>query len=320
MDANINQVKPNKKIMKQRQSVSDGKMPSFRIKHIKTWAQYQEVVTSPEFHSWAFRGQRDSRWQLESSISRLLKQYKIDPRAWEDQEKRVNRIFRRKASLFLNHIPPKDDDFQWLALMQHHGAPTRLLDFTWSPFVAAFFALESATSSAAVWAVSVPQLWAEQISLGKRRKKVTISELSLKTPGNYEKVFLGSKIPFVAQGEPLDMNQRLVAQSGTFVVPSMLDRPADEIINTYEQPGSTLVKLIIDTEHVRDAAMYALYNMNVSYATLFPGLDGMSRSLAYELEHDWYRNPKTYETRPEWDGEHGHNAGVGRKKDSDVKD
>jgi hypothetical protein len=54
-------------------------MPSFRIKHIKTWEQYQKVVTGPELRSWAFRGQRDSGWHLESSISRLLKQYRIDP-------------------------------------------------------------------------------------------------------------------------------------------------------------------------------------------------------------------------------------------------
>jgi hypothetical protein len=34
--------------------------------------------------------------------------------------------------------------------------------------------------------------------------------------------------------------------------------------------------------------------MNVSHATLFPGLDGMARALANELEYDWYRNPKRY--------------------------
>ena len=42
--------------------------------------------------------------------------------------------------------------------MQHHGAPTRLLDFTWSPYVAAFFALVHTTKQAAVWAVNPKRL------------------------------------------------------------------------------------------------------------------------------------------------------------------
>jgi hypothetical protein len=50
--------------------------------------------------------------------------------------------------------PEPDDDFQWLALMQHHGAPTRLIDFTWSPYVAAFFALERTLTDGVVWAMN----------------------------------------------------------------------------------------------------------------------------------------------------------------------
>jgi hypothetical protein len=68
------------------------------------------------------------------------------------------RIFQKKAHLFLTHIPERSDTFQWLALMQHHGAPTRLLDFTWSRHVAAFFALERTTKRAAVWAVNPKRL------------------------------------------------------------------------------------------------------------------------------------------------------------------
>ena len=49
---------------------------------------------------------------------------------WGSQEKRILRIFQRKGHLFLTHIPDRLDIFQWLALMQHYGAPTRLLDFT----------------------------------------------------------------------------------------------------------------------------------------------------------------------------------------------
>src|SRR5215831_2254179 len=77
------------------------------------------------------------------------------------QERRILSLFKRKAHLFLDYIPADTDYFQWLGIMQHHGAPTRLIDFTWSPTVAAFFALESAKpgDKCAVWAIAVPKLW-----------------------------------------------------------------------------------------------------------------------------------------------------------------
>lgn len=131
------------------------------VKEIRSWKDFSKIVAGPQYQNWAFRGHSDAEWPLYSSLSRYLKDYKIHPQAWAVQEERIGRIFRRKAHLFLDHVPHDQDAFQWLALMQHHGAPTRLLDFTWSPFVAAFFALERATKDAAVWAVFVPAMWRE---------------------------------------------------------------------------------------------------------------------------------------------------------------
>ena len=78
---------------------------------------------------------------------------------WRAREARAIRIFRRKAHNYLDDPRALDDDLRCLALMQHHGAPTRLLDFTKSPYVAAFFALESATDDASVYALNTPALW-----------------------------------------------------------------------------------------------------------------------------------------------------------------
>ena len=103
---------------------------------------------------WAFRGHPNEQWPLLSALSRYLMNFRVDPPVWAAQEERILRIFKRKGHHFLSGRPLPDDDFEWLALMQHHGAPTRLLDFTWSPYVAAFFALQLATGDAAVWALN----------------------------------------------------------------------------------------------------------------------------------------------------------------------
>ena len=265
---------------------------------VDSWSMFRELVAGPEYKSWSFRGQANSDWQLYSSLSRHLLNFKIDKRAWSEQESRIVRIFKRKAHLFLEHVPDEEDSFQWLALMQHHGAPTRLLDFTWSPFVAAFFALEKATVAAAVWAVCISEVWNTKHKFYRKVGVLTQDDLNLRNPGNYEKYFQPNEFSFVAYGEPFVMNQRLVAQSGTFIVPGLLESPVEDILSKYPNPRNTIVKFTLNTEKMRDESMYALYNMNITNATLFPGLDGMARSLEYELEFNWAFDPKTMKRYP----------------------
>jgi hypothetical protein len=206
-------------------------------------------------------------------------------------------LFKRKAHLFLDHIPDETDYFQWLGLMQHHGAPTRLIDFTWSPEVAAFFALESAAphSKCAVWAVAVPKLWNASFRFSDRELKA--GALSLRQPENYERYYLSNDVPFVSTDDPVIMNQRIIAQSGTFVVLGVLSEPVERIISDLggARADEWIKEFVFDVDLVRPKAIAALYRMNVSNATLFPGLDGMARSLAYELEQHWAYNPRTFE-------------------------
>jgi hypothetical protein len=115
---------------------------------------------------------------------------------------------------------------------------------------------------------------------------------------NYENYFLANTIPLVFIGEPLVMNQRLVAQSGTFAVPGKIDEPLEAILADYPDPENTILKLRIVTKDVRREAMRALYAMNITNATLFPGLDGLARSMAYELEYHWAFDPYTMQVYP----------------------
>jgi hypothetical protein len=265
---------------------------------IDSWEAFRRHVESEGFHGWAFRGQRDAARPLLTSLARYFQQYGICPEAWPLLEERILRLFRRKSHHYLNHVPDTEDAFEWLALMQHHGAPTRLLDFTWSPYVAAFFALEQATGPAAVWAVSPPQLQEGARQALGNPSETAQDNLVTWEPGSYEKYFLSNRYPIVVLGEPYRMNRRLIAQSGTFLIPGLLDKSVEEIIASFDTAQGALVKFVLDTEAIRPEAIRSLYQMNITWATLFPGLDGLARSMAWELEIHWAFDPTTMKAFP----------------------
>jgi hypothetical protein len=260
---------------------------------IESWRQFRATIEERDLSSWAFRGQASHSWPLLSSLSRYLQSYKVLPSYWVQQESRIIRIFRRKSHLLLPRIPDSSDTFQWLALMQHHGAPTRLLDFTWSPYVAAFFALERATDDAAVWALHPPTLAPRATRTVRASQNVSEDEIGPWVPGGFERDFLPNVNPIVVIGEPHEMNRRLVAQGGTFAIPGMVDRPIDQLA-----PPMAILKFRLRTSSLRREAMADLYSMNITHATLFPDLDGLARSLAYELEYHWAFDPVTGKKRP----------------------
>jgi hypothetical protein len=250
---------------------------------IQSWSEFVGIIQSWQgFRNWCFRGQADARWSLRCSLARHIEISKVCEQAWELQETRIRRIFRRKSHLFLDDIP-ENDELEWLALMQHHGAPTRLLDFTWSPYVAAFFALERATGDAAIWAINLPLLW--KIHDGHRIDGVKVTKADPRKREAFGKYYLPNRHRFVWQGDPFRMPQRVVAQSGTFLVSSHLGMTVEEILAGYPGPGELLIQFVLQTSQLRAEAMASLYSMNITQATLFPGLDGLARSMAYEFEY-----------------------------------
>jgi len=255
------------------------KKAPYDVIRLGSWTEFLSFTAESPYHNWAFRGQRDASLPLFSAVSRYLMTYKIDRQSWRQQEERILRIFKRKAIHFLDHVPDPADDFQWLALMQDHGAPTRLLDFSWSPYVAAFFALHNTTEDAIIWACNPFEI--------ERNKKLDMSG-----PDEFRKHILSATKPFVWIGEPHAMNRRLIAQSGTFLVPSVLDQPIEDILAGYPNPQGTLIKFILPLNKIRDKGMRELYKMNITQASLFPDLDGLARSLAYELEFHWAYDPR----------------------------
>jgi hypothetical protein len=96
--------------------------------------------------SWSFRGQRESTWTLQTSLDREITvfhnsgHYPLPDRQEEENELLFR--FQQQVHNYVRHLPSTDDRASWLALMQHYGVPTRLLDWTQSPYVALYFAVE----------------------------------------------------------------------------------------------------------------------------------------------------------------------------------
>jgi hypothetical protein len=274
-------------------------MPApYREIRLNSWDEFLGMITRPPYSNWAFRGERHANWPLDTALARYFRDFHIHRDSWAEQEGRILRIFKRKAHQYLNRPPADGDDFQWLALMQHHGAPTRLLDFTWSPYVAAFFALERATDEAVVWALNPAELGSRKSRGEIARSRITLPEMDPRIAGNFQRYFLEGNQAFVWVGEPDTMNRRLIAQSGTFAAPGVLDVPVEQILSHYPDPENMVAKFVLPVPSIRETGLRELYRMNITYATLFPDLDGLARSMSYELEFHWAYNPRTMDPLP----------------------
>lgn len=246
-------------------------------------------------HDWIYRGQKEAKRPLKTSLERWLDRYSIAPTRRPELEAEVLREFQRAYHNYISHTPEQQDTLEWLSLMQHHGAPTRLLDFSYSIYVAAYFALERADSDCVVWAID--SHWAYQQTLKnasrRRKKKRTFppDKIEEGDEGDFMPFFMTR--PFVPSACPINpyrLNERLRLQKGIFLIPGDVTVSFKEnlcALDGYDQ-SSHLIRIIIPK------GLQKLYYMNITRTSLFPGLDGYSSSLgvfhpqlkAYESEQD----------------------------------
>ena len=79
-----------------------------------------------------FSGQSDAKWLLSTTIERVAERYGFPNGALRNREVMLLNNSQRRAHHYVDDLPSLEDRLGWLALMQHHGAPTRLLDFSHS--------------------------------------------------------------------------------------------------------------------------------------------------------------------------------------------
>jgi len=252
-----------------------------------------------EYRFWVFRGHGDVDWHLEPTLARYYRSHRenIKPVSYYPRELDSIHKFRKSAHLHLRRLPGDEKLLEWLAVMQHFGAPTRLLDFTFSPYAALFFALESSAPEM----VYGEKPTREELDSRFRPYEVHAVHLkSVRLHGEKIRGHVGSpdtrdyligkgakqrKI-FVGFYEGGWENQRQVAQQGLFLVPSTIDMDIEHYLKSCQStskdfPGYSWIRFQFPGGRKSYSDMVKrLLRANVTAETLFPGLEGVARSVS----------------------------------------
>ena len=250
---------------------------------------------------WIFRGQRDSTWDLKTTFERALAGSGMDP---YDAEDWLCKSFRDEAHLFLPAAEIPQTNLECLAIMQHHRGATRLLDWTESPYVAGYFALEDAKEiPSAVWAVNISSLAIET----ERRLRTTKIDRNDSVLGDIDgmpkpswagggnlydwlsRTDMDDRVeipPLVVPTRASRRSERQVIQKGLFMYQGTLRKSFEENLFSMAIDESRRCFRKIDVDPcLFPEALYRLERMNITRRSLFPGLDGFAQGQKIALKY-----------------------------------
>jgi hypothetical protein len=248
-----------------------------------SWPELQELLFADMWNAdigrfrsdSVFRGEGRATNELTTSLQRLGGPF-------AELERHLLRNFQKYAH---RDAVARDSTWHWLALAKHHGLPTRLLDWSHSPYVALHFATENPAlldADGVVWAVDYVQA-SSALPDGLRRvlddegsNTFTAEMIDRAATTLAELDALAGDEEFVVFYEPPSLDDRITNQFAAFSFMSSATARVDDWLGARPQ----LVRRIVIPGEVKREARDKLDQANVTERVLFPGLDGIARWLA----------------------------------------
>ncbi len=260
-------------------------------------------------HQFHFRGQSDIGWPLQSNYERELKSF----RYFTQIENMIINDFKVKSLNYLSDIPSEDDSFGWLTYIQQHGGFTPLLDFTRSIYIATFFALNECAekNKPVIWAIDgykLNGLVERNIRKNHDLKGYDLPQLNRQI--NYQcllndiiKNKVQLNIPAICKIHPKRQFTRLGVQQGVFFtilntqqkfhnqLASLLNiTNNEELLNSNntilysneiddELKSKFAIRISFPENIDKKKLLWELWKMNINYESMFPGLDGLAKSV-----------------------------------------
>jgi hypothetical protein len=228
----------------------------------KNWSAFKEYVAELEGGHFLFRGQ-NKPWRLRTSFHRAGR---ADVMRFlrEDMQSLYRNLSARTRHVFNLDIPNENGAF--LNLIQHHGYPTPLLDWTYSPYVAAFFAYRGISNPVADKAPLSTKV--RILVFDQRQWRADFSQILMLAPASLH----------FSIGEFLAIeNERMIPQQAASTVTNIDDIEA--YVTSKHSPEKTYLSAIDLPLRERRRAIQELSFMGITAGSLFPGLDGACEEL-----------------------------------------
>ena len=238
-------------------------------------------------NNFAYRGQSNANWGLQSTLERYVP--KVNNRKLFEERSLVK--FKSQFNLYSKDMERPDKNLSWLSLMQHYGVPTRLLDFSESPYVALYFAIENLIpdpmGNLAIYAIdytSMVQCSCDFV-MGQNRAFQAYSDSNKffsNCEGAFDEFLDTHSYDVLWFVDPVQINSRLEKQAGTFLISGSFNKNIDELIESDIYKNTTIEKLVIP--HSLFANIYAiLRKVNLSPKNIYGDLSGLARDIQLEM-------------------------------------